>query len=149
MPPYSLRRLMWGGPVSTMAAILANLLYYGVTKTLGEHYLMPLEGGNPQLIRMPVIMPVVLTMTAGLLASLFFAVLIRFFRRPGIVFLSVCFTALLLSFGGPLNLPAAAMRTKILLSGMHVLAAVIITGGILLISHKQVNKRPKTTQNAC
>ena len=136
MPPYSLRRLLWGGPVCTVAAILANLLYYGVTNVLGEHYLIPLEGGNPQLIRMPVIMPVVLTMTAGLLASLFFAALIRFSRRPGIIFLSVCLTALLLSFGGPFNLPAAAIQTKILLSGMHVVAAVIITGGILLISHK-------------
>jgi hypothetical protein len=135
MPPYSLRRLLWGGPVSTVAAILANLLYYGVTNALGEHYLMPLES-NSQLIRMPVILPVLLTMTAGLLASLFFAVLVRFSRGPGIIFLSVCLTALLLSFGGPFNLPAAAIQTKILLSGMHVLAAVIITGGILFISHQ-------------
>ena len=141
MPPYSLRRLLWGGPVSTLAATLANLLYYGVTNVLGKHYQLQLEEANPQLIRIPVLMPVVLTLTAGFLASLFFAILIRFSRRPGTVFLSVCLTALLLSFGGPFNLPAAAVQTKILLSGMHVLAAVIITGGILFLSSKGTNNR--------
>lgn len=144
MPPYSLHRLMWGGPVSTIAAILANLLYYCVTNALGEHYLMPLEGANPQLLRMPVLMPVVLTLTAGLLATFFFAMLIRFSRRPGIVFLSVCLTALLLSFGGPFNMPAAVMQTKILLSGMHVLAAILITGGILLTSSTNTEFHQKT-----
>ena len=39
--PFSLRRLLWAGPIATIAAILANLLYYALTNALGEHYLMP------------------------------------------------------------------------------------------------------------
>jgi hypothetical protein len=119
MPPYSLRRLMWGGPVSTAAAILANLAYYGVTHALGEYYLLPLVAGG--------------------LATLLFGLLIRFARRPETVFLSLGCAALLLSLGGPFNLPAVTLQTKFLLGGMHILAAMLISGGILLMSHKGAN----------
>ena len=73
---------------------------------------------------------------AGLLASIFFGLLLRFSRSPATVFLSVSITALMLSFGGPFDLPNASLQTKILLSGMHLLAAGIITAGIFLMSHK-------------
>jgi hypothetical protein len=136
VPPYSLRRLLWGGPIATVAAILAILLYYGVTKALGEHYLMPLDASSSHPGPMPVLMPVIATLIPGLLASVFFGLLIRFSRKPATVFLSVSVAALILSFGGPFNLPAAPMQTKILLSGMQIFAAGVITGGILLLSHK-------------
>ena len=119
MPPYSLRRLLWGGPIATVAAILAALLYYGVTKALGEQYLLPLDENNSYLGPMPVLMPVVAILIPGLLATVFFGLLIRFSRKPATVFLSVSVAALILSFGGPFNLPAAPMQTKILLSGMQ------------------------------
>jgi hypothetical protein len=136
MPPYSLRRLPWAGPVATIAAILANLLYYGVTKALGGQYLIPLDGSSSQLGPMPILMPVVAILIPGLVATVFFGLLIRFAHRPATVFLSISVAALILSFGGPFNLPTATMQTKILLSGMHGIAAGIITGGILLMSHK-------------
>ena len=136
MPPYSLRRLLGAGPLATLAAILADMAYYVVTKTLGEQYRMPLDGNSTHLGPMPVLTPVLAILVAGLLASIFFGLLLRFARKPATVFLSVSITALILSFGGPFDLPAATMSTKILLSGMHVLAAGIITTGILFMSHK-------------
>jgi hypothetical protein len=136
MRPYSLRRLLWVGPVAAVAASLANLLYFYVTKTLGVQYLIPLDGSSSHLSPMPVVMPVIVTLIPGLLATIFFALLIRFAQKPATVFFSVSVAALILSFGGPFNLPAATLQTKILLSGMHVHAVVIITGGILLMSHK-------------
>jgi hypothetical protein len=136
MPPYSLRRLVWAGPVATFAAILASQLYYAVTKALGEQYLMPQDGSSSQFSPMPVSMPVAAVLIAGLLATIFFWLLRRFARRPETVFLSVSLAALLLSLGGPINLPAASMQTKLLLSGMHIIAATAIAGGILLMCHK-------------
>ena len=136
MPPYSLRRMSWAGPVATVAAILANLLYYVVTKALGEQYIMPLDGSNSHLGPMPIFMLVVAILIPGLIATVFFGLLIRFARQPATVFLSVCVAALILSFGGPFNLPTAALQTKIHLSGMHVIATGIIAGGILLMSQK-------------
>jgi hypothetical protein len=135
MPPYSLRRLAWAGPLATLAAILADGLYYALTKALGELYRMPLDGNSSHLGPMPVNTPILAILIAGLLASIFFGVLLRFARKPATVFLSVSITALILSFGGPFDLPSATMQTKILLSGMHVIAAGFITVGILLMSH--------------
>ena len=136
MPPYSLRRLVWAGPAATLAAILADMAYYALTKALGEQYRMPLDGSSSHLGPMPVLTPILAVLIAGLLASIFFGLLLRFARKPATVFLSVSITALILSFGGPFDLPAATTQTKILLSIMHVIAAGIITAGILLMSHK-------------
>jgi hypothetical protein len=136
MPPYSLRRLAWAGPLATLAAILAVMAYYALTKALGEPYLMPLDGNSSRLGPMPVLTPILAILVPGLLASGFFGLLLRFARKPATVFLSVCITALILSLGGPFDLPVATMQTRFLLSGMHVLAAAIITSGILLMSHK-------------
>ncbi len=138
MPAFSIRRLLWGGPVAAALAILATCLYYGVTKALGEQYLMPLDGAGSHVGPMPVLMPVITTLIPGLVACIFFGLLIRFSRKPAIMFLSVSLAALLLSFGGPYYLPGVSLQTKILLSGMHVVAALFITGGILLICHKDV-----------
>ena len=136
MPPYSLRRLLWAGPVATLAAILATLVYYALTKAIGEPYCMPLEGNSSQLGSMPVLAPILAILIPGLLATGFFGMLLRFAKKPATIFLSVSITALILSFGGPLYLPDATMQTRILLSGMHVLAAGVITAGILSMSHK-------------
>ncbi len=140
MPAFSIRRLLWGGPVATFLAILAICLYYGVTKALGEQYLIPLDGGSSNLSPMPVLMPVITTLIPGLLASIFFGLLIRFSRKPATIFLSVSLAALLLSFGGPYYLPEVSLQTKILLAVMHILAAAVITGGILLICHKNAKR---------
>jgi hypothetical protein len=136
MPPYSLRRLSWAGPVATLAAILADLAYFALTKNLGEQYRMPLDGTSSHLGPMPVVTPILAILVAGLLASGFFGLLLRFARKPATVFLSVSITALILSLGGPFDLPVATLHTKILLCGMHLIAASIITGGILFLSHK-------------
>ncbi len=136
MPSYSLRRLLWGGPAATVVAILLVLLYYAITKSLGEQYLMPLDGNSAHVGPMPFLMPVVTILVPGLLATVFFGLLIRFTRKPATVFLSVSLAALILSFGGPFNLPAASLQTRLLLSGMQVIAAGGISGGILLFSHQ-------------
>ncbi len=138
MPPYSLRRLYWAGPGATLAAILANMAYYTLTKALGEQYPMPLDGNSSHLGPMPILTPILAILVAGVLASIFFGLLLRFARKPATIFLSVSITALTLSFGGPFDLPVATLQTRILLSGMHVIAAGIITAGILFMSHKNV-----------
>ena len=112
------------------------MAYYALTKALGEPYLMPLDGNSSRLGPMPVLTPILAILVPGLLASGFFGLLLRFARKPATVFLSVCITALILSLGGPFDLPVATMQTRFLLSGMHVLAAAIISSGILLMSHK-------------
>jgi hypothetical protein len=138
MPPYSVRRLSWAGPLATLAAILVDIVYYILTKALGEQYRIPLDGNSSHLGPMPVITPILAILVSGLLASIFFGLLLRFAKKPATVFLSVSITALILSFGGPFDLPSATLQTRILLSIMHIIAAGIITAGILFMSHKNV-----------
>jgi len=134
----SLRQAFWPGSLATIAATLAVLLYFGVTKALGEKYLLPLDNSGSRFEAMPFIAPILATFISGLLATSFFGLLIRFTRRPATIFLSVSITALILSLGAPFNLPRTGIQTKILLSGMHVIAAGLITAGILLSSRQRV-----------
>jgi hypothetical protein len=133
MHPFSLRRLLWAGPLATAAAVLVNLLFFSLTKALGEQYILPLDGSSTNLGPMSILMPVVVTLVPGLLATILFGLLLRFARSPVIAFLSVCVTALLLSFGGPFYLPSATLVTKLLLCSMNLIAGVIITAGILIL----------------
>ena len=137
MPVYSIRRLCWAGPAATLSAILLDVLYYGVTKALGEQYLIPVTANGSQLNPLPAATIVVTILVAGLVATVFFGLLISFARKPATVFLSVAITALIVSFGGPFSLPAASIHTKLLLSGMHGIAALIITAGIPLFSRNK------------
>jgi hypothetical protein len=136
MPGFSIRRLLWGGPVVTMLAALAVWLYFSITKSFGAPYLLPLAGSSSSFSPMPALTPVMTTLIPGLVASIFFGLLIRFSHQPATVFLSVSLAALLLSFGGPYYLPGVSLSTKIHLGLMHILAAAILCGGILLVSRK-------------
>ncbi|MGB8213675.1 MAG: DUF6069 family protein [Anaerolineales bacterium] len=137
MNAYSLRRLCWAGPAATLLALLADEGYYFATRSLGEQYLLPQDGNLAHSSPMPVLLPILAILAAGLAATVFFALLTRFSPAPASVFLSVAITALVLSFGAPFNLPNSPLMTKLLLSGMQVIAAVFISGGILWMSHKK------------
>ena len=141
MRRYSLRRLAWAGPLTAGAAGVVNLIYYWITKTIGEPYLLPLDAGGDQLAPMPLLMPVVGAVVIALLAALFFGLLIRYARQPVIVFVSVAVTALILSFGGSFGIPGAALATKLFLSGLNTLSAAVITGGLLHFSQEKDSTR--------
>jgi hypothetical protein len=143
VPAYSIRRVFWAGPVAALSAIISVVLYYGVTKAFGEQYLIPVTANDSLQNPIPPATIIVAILVSGLLATVFFGLLIQFSRKPATVFLSVAITALIVSFGGPFSLPTATMQTKILLGGMHVIAAIAITAGILLLSRK---KKPKPGQ---
>ncbi|HTX91055.1 MAG TPA: DUF6069 family protein [Anaerolineales bacterium] len=135
--PYSLRRLLWAGPLATLAALAANSIYFIITKAFGEQYRIPLDTTGAHVSPMPPLMFILPTGLAGLAASVFFGLLIRFSRLPGVVFLSVAIAAFILSLGGPSSLPNTSLKTELLLSGMNLLTALLLTGGILLLSHRR------------
>ena len=135
MPPNSLRRLFWAGPLATLAAVLADALYYLATKAAGEPYLIPYDAsGKHPPIPLPLIDIIVVVTIAGLFASAFLALLLRFSHAPVIIFVSVALTAFILSLGGPFDLPGAPLQTKLHLGILQLLAAVILTGGILWLT---------------
>jgi hypothetical protein len=134
---FSLRRLLWAGPLAAGLGIAANLLYYAMTRALGEPYVMPLNGSGSVTGPMPVSMVVVTTLVGAIGALLLFALLVKITKVPLPPFLSISVTALLVSFGGPFGLPTVTLGMRLLLSGMHILAALIIVGGILYFSRER------------
>ena len=137
MRAYSIRRLCWVGPLATLVAILVDSLYFFVTTAFGEGYLIPLTASGSQRAPLPTTTIVMAVLVAGLVATVFFGLLVRFARKPATIFLSVAITALVVSFGGPFGLPAVEMQTKLLLCGMHIIAAATITGEILFLSRSK------------
>ncbi len=137
MQGYSLQRLLWAGPLTTVSAAGANVIYYLASKALGEKYLIPLDQNGSQFAPMPVLVPLVGALIAGLLATFLFGALLRTARQPVTVFLSVAITAFILSLGGPFGIPAAALHTKLLMSGMNLVTAIILIAGILVFSRER------------
>ena len=133
----SFRRILWTGLVTTLAALATNLLFFALTHLFGEQYNMPLSDPISRVGPMPVTMVIVSTLLLGFLATVLFGLLVRFVKNPMTMFLSISITALIVSFGGPYYLPEAGVQTKVLLSIMHILTALFITGGILLLNRKK------------
>ena len=138
MARFSLRRLLWAGPLVALAAALANLFFYFISRALGGQYLLPADVAGTQLEPMPAWMPALAALLLGLADALLFAMLVRFARRPVTIFLSVALTALIVSFGAPAGLPAGTpASTRWLLAGMNVLTALILTVGLLALSRNR------------
>ncbi len=138
MPRYSLHRLYWAGPLAIVIAVLADLVYFAITRHFGEQYLIPLTEDGSSMAPLPAVSIAITVLFFGLLACFLFAFLIRFTRNPATIFLSVAITALVVSLGGPFRLPQTGLQTRLLLVGMHFLAALIIGGGILIFSRSHL-----------
>ena len=135
---YSIRRLVWAGPLTAAAALLVNLVFYAATKALGESYLMTLGGPSKPAIPMPVLSIVIATLAGAVGAILIFAFLLKISHVPLPPFLSISVAALLVSFGGPISLSSATtLQTKLLLCCMHILSAVVIVGGLILLCREK------------
>ena len=138
MPQFSIQRLIWAGPLVTVLAVGETLLFYLITRALGEHYFITLGGPGQPVGLMPVSFIVIPTIALAAGASLLFAFLLKISRAPLPPFLSISAMALAISFGGPLSLSATTpLSTKLLLAGMQVLTAGVIVGGILGLTRKR------------
>jgi len=130
-------KILWFGIFISIIAIIANLIFFAFSKALGEQYLIPLTESSTVTSQMSVAMIILATLFSALLATGLYSLLAKI--APNAIlppFLSITGTAFLVSFGGPMELPGTLIQTKILLSMMHIIAAVIIIGGYYVF-HKQ------------
>lgn len=131
----------------SVLAVLVNLLFFAITQALGEGYLIPLTETYRETIAMPTFMVMIATLVPSILAAMLYDFLYKKNPKASIQsFVSISLTALVISFGGPMDLPGAGFQTKLLLSGMHLMAAFIIIGG-LLIYHRINSKSPQKEGN--
>jgi hypothetical protein len=124
-------RLVSAGIVALVASVIGNLLLYGVVVgLLGRTIALPADMGGALTV-----LPVIGASAVGAIAAtLVFAALHRFTRRPTQIFLIVSVVALLLSFAGPLTTPSIDTLSRVVLLLMHVIAAVASVGALVLRS---------------
>ena len=114
------------GVIAMVTALVANAIVYFIASAVGW---MPSTYINPQLGRPIGVGEVISSTVADAVgATVVFALLARFTRRPVTIFRIVAVVVLLLSFVTPLALPGAPLSLVLTLELMHVLAAVIIVG---------------------
>ncbi|MFH2038613.1 MAG: DUF6069 family protein [Chloroflexota bacterium] len=133
MQNYIPSKIIWVGILISIISILANLIFFALTKAFGEQYIIPLTDVASITGPMPVVMVILVTFLSSLLATALYGFL-NIITPNAILppFLSITGTAFLVSFGGPMELPETVMQTKILLCMMHIIAALIIIGGFYI-----------------
>jgi len=133
----SLKKLGWVGPAAGVVAAVANLIVFFVAKSLfGIPFVFPLNGPGTPAEPLPAFMVVIATLVPALAATVFLAILSKFAPRPVLIFQIVAVVFLLLSFGGPFSLPVD-LATKLALSLMHVIAGVVIVGGLTTLGYEK------------
>jgi hypothetical protein len=134
------KKIIWMGFLISIVSVLANLLFFALTQAFGERYIIPLTNLPAGSEPLPVLMIILATIIPAFLATLLYVILYKIVPKAILPsFISITGTALLVSFGGPMEIPGLSSQTRLLLSSMHFIAAVIIIGGLLLF-HRQNKK---------
>lgn len=121
------------GILLTISSILVNLIFFSLTKALGEQYIIPMTEAPTVTGPMPVFLVILATLLAALLVTGLYGILAKVAPRATLPpFLSISATAFLVSLGGPMELPGTHIQTKLLLSTMHIITAFILIGGFVI-----------------
>ena len=123
----TIKRLWWVGLLAAASAGIANLVIFAISSNLFGVNFMVAPPGSTELIPLPMGMVIAATVVPAVVATIFFALIGRFVPRPILAFRILSGVVLLLSFGSPLSLPVG-IAVKVILSLMHVVAAVSIVG---------------------
>ncbi|MDP9455502.1 MAG: DUF6069 family protein [Actinomycetota bacterium] len=124
-------RLLWAAPLTALANALVYLIA-GVVGAIPSDFVIP-GPGTPLTLGMVVGSTVV----PALLAGVVFALLGRFTRRPVRNFVVLAAVLLVLSFVTPLTIPGAPLSMVLALELMHVVAAVVIVGGLTTLARRR------------
>ncbi|KZK16571.1 DUF6069 family protein [Meiothermus taiwanensis] len=122
-------KIWWAALLGGGLAAGGNLLVFAIANVLGANLQVPSAPGSTTLVPLTAGQVIWASLIPALFAGGLLAILGRFARNPWPVFLGISGVFLLLSFGGPLNIPADT-TTKLVLNLMHVVAAVAIVGAL-------------------
>jgi hypothetical protein len=130
------KKLAWVGPLGGVIAAVANLIVYFIARPLagGELY-HQMGPGNP-VEALPVAAVVVSSFVPSIFATLLYAGLGRFTRRPVTIFTVIAVAFGLLSLASPLSLTIET-TSKLTLSLMHLVAGAAITGALITLGREK------------
>lgn len=123
-PAVASGHLWRSGALAALLASVVNLIiYFAVPAIFNFTLAIPLTSAQPE--QLPIVVVIVITVLASLVATGLMALLVRTTKRPVTVFRVVAAILLLVSLGGPFSLPVA-LGIQLTLSVMHILTAAII-----------------------
>jgi hypothetical protein len=124
------RTLLVGLGAGLLAGV-ANVLVYLLGRALfALPFQVPMGGPGSPAGDLPLLAIIVTCVVPGLAAALLYWGLGRLTRRASVIFATVAGLFALLSLAGPLTLPID-LGTRLALAAMHLVAAPIITLGLL------------------
>ena len=128
--PFGFGRVLRAGLVVAAVSAVVNVLVFLLARyVLGIPFVFPFAGEGMPAASLPVSMVLIASLVPAIAGALFLAVLGKVFRRPLRLFQIIGVVLLLLSLGGPFSLPVD-LATKLALSLLHIVAAVVIIGGL-------------------
>jgi len=118
----------------------ANLVVFAFEKAaLGISFTLAMQPGAVAA-PLPAAMVFVESVIPALAAAVLLALLVKFTARPVLIFQIVSAVFLLMSFGGPLAVPADTL-TKLGLISLHIVAAVVIVGLLTTLAREKESSR--------
>jgi hypothetical protein len=124
-PRVGFGRLAVAALVAAIVAAVADVVVYSVGRASGVSMVMPYVWGKPPSV-LPISIVVSFDLLTAILATITFALLVKFTLNGVRVFQIASVPVLLLTFAGPLTLPQTDISTKATLMAMHVVAAAAI-----------------------
>lgn len=129
----ALGRTLLVGLGAGLAAGVANLLVYALSRALGAPFLVPMGGPGAEAVPLPFFAIIMACALPGLVAAALYWGLGRFTGRATTIFLAISAVFALVSLAGPLTLPID-LGTRLSLALMHLVAAPIIAGGLVRLA---------------
>lgn len=126
-----LGRTLVAGLIGGGLAAVVNTILLLIAKAAGVAFLAPIGGPDAPLQPIAPINVIMLCLVPALVAALLLAGLGRFMQRPQPVFLAIAGVFLLISLIPDWALPMDSLATRVSLSLMHLIAAVVIVGALL------------------
>lgn len=130
-------KLWWVALAAGVTAAIGNLIVFVVAQNLfGLSLMIPQSPGNTTLVPLTIDPILGASIIPAIGAAVLLAILGRLVKRPFRIFQIIAVIVLLLSFGGPLNLPIGGVE-KVALAVMHVVTAVAIVVILSALARKQ------------
>ncbi|HEV2218186.1 MAG TPA: DUF6069 family protein [Candidatus Dormibacteraeota bacterium] len=133
-----MRRLAVAASLAAIAAALADVAVYSISRARGVSMVMPYQWGQPPAV-LPIPVIVGADLFAAVLAAVVFWLLVRFTPNGARLFQIASVPVLLLTFAAPLSLAQTDGSTKATLVAMHVVAAAAIVAGLSLLARPTHN----------
>lgn len=125
MKPFSYSSIALAGLKAIVVAVVVNVVLFFAASAAGwipTSVIIPNAGGPLTVV------PVAIASAAPLvLATLLFMGLVRFTRRPALIFTVIAVVLTLASVFRPFSIPGVPLSMALVLNAMHVVAAGAIT----------------------